>query len=335
MLKQVAVIGGAGYIGSHAAMALHGAGYDVVVFDNLSTGHAEFLRFGRHVKGDLGDSVALDAFFAANDIRTVMHFAACINVGESVVDPAKYYRNNVTNTLNLLDCCRKYQVTNVIFSSTCAIYGFPTALPLTEDHPQHPINPYGRTKLAIEWALQDFSAAYGFRVCSLRYFNAAGAAPASLGAGIGEKHDPETHLIPLVLKAAGKPAHDPERSIRVFGTDYDTKDGTCIRDYIHVCDLADAHVLAMQYLEAGGRHAAFNLGNGQGYSVQEVIDCARRVTGLPIKVTQAARRPGDASILIGNAALAVSELGWKPKFAGLDDIVQSAWDWELSLVGQR
>ncbi|MCL1939362.1 MAG: UDP-glucose 4-epimerase GalE [Desulfovibrionaceae bacterium] len=335
MLKQVAVIGGAGYIGSHAAMTLHAAGYDVVVFDNLSTGHAEFLRFGRHVRGDLGDPAALDAFFAANDIRTVMHFAACAYVGESVSDPAKYYRNNVANTLNLLDCCRKYQVANVIFSSTCSTYGVPTALPITEDHPQQPINPYGRTKLAIEWALQDFSAAYGLRVCSLRYFNAAGAAPASLRAGIGEKHDPETHLIPLVLKAAGNPPHDLERGIRVFGTDYDTKDGTCIRDYIHVCDLADAHILAMQYLEAGGGRAAFNLGNGQGYSVREVIDSARRVTGLPIKAVTAARRPGDPGILIGDAARAVSELGWKPKFAGLDDIVQSAWDWERSLSGQQ
>ena len=328
MPDQVAVIGGAGYIGSHAAMALHVAGYDVVVFDNLSTGHAEFLRFGRHAVGDLSDQAALDAFFAANAIRTVMHFAACAYVGESVTDPAKYYRNNVANTLNLLDCCRKYRVANVIFSSTCTTYGVPTSLPITEDHAQQPINPYGRTKLAIEWALEDYSAAYGFRVCSLRYFNAAGAAPASLQAGIGEKHDPETHLIPLVLKAAC----DSGKDIRVFGTDYDTKDGTCIRDYIHICDLADAHILAMQYLEAGGRWTAFNLGNGQGYSVQEVIDCARRVTGLPVKAVAAARRPGDPAILIGDAARAVSELGWKPKFAGLDDIVQSAWDWERALA---
>jgi len=330
MPKQVAVIGGAGYIGSHAAMTLHAAGYDVVVFDNLSTGHADFLRFGRHVAGDLGDPAALDAFFAKNAARTVMHFAACINVGESVTDPAKYYRNNVVNTLNLLDACRKYRVANVIFSSSCAIYGLPTALPLTEEHGQNPFNPYGRTKLAIEWALRDYAAAYGFRVCSLRYFNAAGAAPATLKAGIGERHDPETHLIPLILKAAG----EPEKAIRVFGTDYDTRDGTCIRDYIHVCDLADAHMLAMHYLEAGGERDAFNLGNGQGYSVQEVIDCARRVTGLPVKVIATARRPGDPAILVGDSALAVSELGWKPKFAGLDDIVQSAWDWERTLAGQ-
>jgi UDP-glucose 4-epimerase len=331
MSKQVAVIGGAGYIGSHVAMTLHAAGYDVAVFDNLSTGHAKFLRFGRHTVGDLGDPAALDAFFAANAVRTVMHFAACINVGESVTDPAKYYRNNVANALNLLDCCRKYQVANVIFSSTCAIYGFPTALPLTEAHAQHPVNPYGRTKLAIEWALEDFSAAYGFRTCRLRYFNAAGAAPASLRAGIGEKHDPETHLIPLVLKAAC----DPEKHIRVFGADYDTKDGTCVRDYIHVCDLADAHVLAMQYLEAGGKRDAFNLGNGQGYSVLEVINCARRITGLPIKAVTVARRPGDPDILIGDAAMAMSELGWKPKFTELDAIVQSAWDWELSQAEKK
>jgi len=260
-----------------------------------------------------------------------MLFAACINVGESVIDPAKYYRNNVANTLNLLDACRKYRVANVIFSSTCAIYGLPTALPLTEEHAQNPFNPYGKTKLAVEWALKDYATAYGFRVCSLRYFNAAGAAPVALRAGIGEWHDPETHLIPLVLKAVANPAHDPERHVRVFGTDYDTRDGTCIRDYIHVCDLADAHMLAMQYLEAGGERDAFNLGNGQGYSVQEVIDCARRVTGLPIKVVATARRPGDPAVLVGDSALAVSELGWKPKFTGLDDIVRSAWDWEQSL----
>ena len=326
MPTQVAVIGGAGYIGSHAAMTLHAAGYEVVVFDNLSTGHKEFLRFGRHVAGDLGDPAALDAFFAANAVRTVMHFASCINVGESVTDPAKYYRNNVANSLNLLDCCRKYQVANVIFSSTCAIYGLPTVLPLTEDHPQTPMNPYGRTKLAIEWALEDYAAAYGLRVCSLRYFNAAGAAPASLRAGIGERHEPETHLIPLALRAAA----DPKKPIRVFGTDYDTRDGTCIRDYIHVCDLADAHMLAMRYLEAGGPERAFNLGNGQGYSVREVIECAERVTGLPVKTVMAERRPGDPAMLVGDAARAVAELGWKPRFAGLDDIVQSAWDWERS-----
>jgi len=329
MSKQVAVIGGAGYIGSHVAMTLHGAGYDVVVFDNLSTGHAEFLRFGRHVTGDLGDPAALDAFFAANAVRTVMHFAACINVGESVTDPAKYYRNNVANTLNLLDACRKYRVANVIFSSTCAIYGLPAYLPLTEEHVQNPFNPYGRTKLAIEWALKDYAVAYGFRVCSLRYFDAAGAAPASLRARIGERHAPETHLIPLVLKAA----QEPGKNIRVFGTDYDTRDGTCIRDYIHVCDLADAHMLAMHYLEAGGAHRAFNLGNGQGYSVQEVIDCASRVTGLPIRAVTVTRRPGDPAILVGDSTLAMAELGWQPKFARLDDIVQSAWDFEQSLTG--
>lgn len=324
MKQQVAVIGGAGYIGSHTALALQAAGDDVLVYDNLSTGHAEFLRFGRHVRGDLNDPAALDAFFAAHNITTVMHFAACAYVGESVLDPAKYYRNNLANTLNLLDCCRKYEVGAVIFSSTCATYGVPQMLPLTEAHPQQPINPYGRTKLAVEWMLQDFAAAYGLRVCCLRYFNAAGAAPASLGAGIGEWHEPETHLIPLVLKAAGK----ADSSVKVFGTDYDTKDGTCVRDYIHVCDLADAHILAMRYLESGGTRRAFNLGNGQGYSVREVIDCAKTVTGLPIRVEEAARRPGDPAVLVGDATLALAELGWKPRYPELERIIETAWGWE-------
>ena len=325
MSAQVAVIGGAGYIGSHTALALERAGYDVAVFDNLSTGHAVFLRFGRHVVGDLGDPDALDGFFAANAIRTVMHFAACSCVGESVADPAKFYRNNIANAVNLLDCCRKYEVANFIFSSTCSTYGTPTVLPLKEDHPQHPVNPYVRTKLSMEWMLRDYAAAYGMKACNLRYFNAAGAAPLSLNAGIGERHEPETHLVPLVLQAAG----NPEKTLHIFGTDYATRDGTCIRDYIHVCDLADAHILAMRYLESGGGCDAFNLGNGQGYSVRQVLDCARVITGLPIRAVEAARRPGDPEILVGDASLAIAELGWKPKYAALESIMQSAWDWEL------
>ncbi len=324
MKQQVLVVGGAGYIGSHTAMALEAAGYDVLVFDNLSTGHKEFLRFGRHVIGDLADRAALDAVFSTSEISAIMHFAAFAYVGESVIDPAKYYRNNVCNTLNLLEAARAHEVKNIIFSSTCATYGVPEHLPIREDHPQHPINPYGRTKLAVEWMLLDFAEAYGMRCSALRYFNAAGAAPTELGAGIGEWHDPETHLIPLVLGAA----QDPAKEVQVFGADYATPDGTCIRDYIHVCDLADAHVLAMQRLMTGEKSMVFNLGNGKGYSVREVIACAREVTGMPIRVHEGPRRPGDPDALVGDAQRAILELGWKPKFAGLETIIRTAWEWE-------
>ncbi|MDR2125068.1 MAG: UDP-glucose 4-epimerase GalE [Desulfovibrio sp.] len=327
MKKCVLVVGGAGYIGSHAAMALDAAGYDVLVFDNLSTGHAEFLRFGRFVEGDLADRAALDRVLTGGDIHAVMHFAAFINVGESTSDPGKYYRNNLASTLNLLEAVRDHGVDNFIFSSTCATYGTPLSLPLREDHPQNPINPYGRAKLAVEWMLRDFASAYGLRYCIMRYFNAAGAAPASLDARIGERHDPETHLIPLLLRAALRPGGEAE----IFGTDYATRDGTCIRDYIHVCDLADAHVLAMERLAAGEPGTAFNLGNGRGFSVLELVGCVREVTGLPVRVRHSPRRPGDAEALIGDASRAVSELGWKPKFADLKAIVRSAYDWEKQL----
>ena len=326
MKKQILVTGGAGYIGAHTAMALEAAGYDVVVFDNLSTGHAEFLRFGRQVLGDLGERAALDALLAANSITAVMHFAASAYVGESVTDPEKYYRHNVANTLNLLESVRAYGVKGVIFSSSCTIYGLPQSLPLREDHPRQPISPYGRTKLAAEWMLEDFALAYGLSYTSLRYFNAAGAAPAALNTHIGEWHEPETHLIPLVLRAA----LDRKREISVFGTDYDTPDGTCIRDYIHVCDLAEAHVLALERLLAGEGSCAFNLGNGRGYSVREVIRCAGAVSGRAITVKETSRRPGDPACLVGDAQKAVSELGWKPRYADLETIVRTAWDWELS-----
>jgi len=324
MKTTILVAGGAGYIGSHAAMALDMAGYDALVFDNLSTGHAEFLRFGRHVIGDLADREALKAVFSANRITAVMHFAAFAYVGESVADPAKYYRNNVANTLNLLEAAREHGTRGIIFSSTCATYGVPTQLPLREDHPQCPINPYGRTKLAVEWLLQDFSHAYGLAYSVLRYFNAAGAAPGHLDARIGEWHEPETHLIPLALQAA----LDKQKSVSILGTDYNTRDGTCIRDYIHVCDLADAHILALKRLLAGEKSAAFNLGNGQGYSVREVINCVRAVTGRPLAVKEGPRRPGDPDALVGDAAKALHELGWQPKFTELEHMVRTAWEWE-------
>ncbi|MDR2161690.1 MAG: UDP-glucose 4-epimerase GalE [Desulfovibrio sp.] len=324
MPAQILLAGGAGYIGSHAALALQAAGYEVLVFDNLSTGHREFLRFGRQVTGDLADRATLAKVFATNNILAVMHFAACAYVGESVTDPAKYYRNNVANTLNLLEAARDHGVRHVIFSSTCATYGLPQHLPLREDHPQNPVNPYGRTKLAVEWMLRDFAGAYAMNFCSLRYFNAAGAAPA--GTGIGEWHEPETHLIPLALQAS----LDPARPLRLFGADYATQDGSCVRDYIHVCDLAEAHILALEWLLAGGKSAAFNLGNGRGYSVREVLACAAKVTGLPPAVEEAPRRPGDPDVLVGDAGRAMAELGWKPVRADLEQIVGSAWEWELS-----
>ncbi len=329
MAKQILVVGGAGYVGGHAALALEMAGYEVLVLDNLSTGHAEFLRFGKHIIGDLADRATLDALFAENNIAGIMHFAACTYVGESVTDPAKYYRNNVVNTLNLLESAQRHDVGAVIFSSSCATYGVPTTPLLREDHPQFPISPYGRTKLAVEWMLSDFAAAYGMSYSALRYFNAAGAAPASMQAPIGEWHEPETHLIPLVLQAA----LDPQKKIKIFGTDYETRDGTCIRDYIHVCDLADAHIQALERLLAGEPSCAFNLGNGQGYSVREVIACAREVSGLPIQVQEVGRRPGDPPCLIGDAQKAISELGWRPQYHELSSIVSTAWDWEKKLQG--
>jgi UDP-glucose 4-epimerase len=324
MKGTLLIVGGAGYIGSHVSMALESAGYDVLVFDNLSTGHKEFLRFGRHVIGDLENQADLEAVFANNAVCAVMHFAALAYVGESVTDPAKYYRNNVACTLNLMEAARRHGVSAFIFSSTCATYGVPESLPLGENHPQHPINPYGRTKLVVEWMLRDFAEAYGLRYCTLRYFNAAGAAPASLRADIGEWHVPETHLIPLVLQAA----LDHNRTVRVFGTDYATRDGTCIRDYIHVCDLANAHILALERLLAGGSSASFNLGNGKGYSVREVIECAKQITGQPITVLEEQRRPGDPDALVGDAGRAIAELGWKPEFADLEAIISTAWEWE-------
>jgi UDP-glucose-4-epimerase GalE len=324
MKGRILVVGGAGYIGAHTALALQDAGYDPLVFDNLSTGHREFLRFGRHVIGDLADRAALEAVFDGGEIRAVLHFAACASVGESVADPGKYYRNNVAHTLNLLEAVRAHGLCPIVFSSTCAVYGMPERLPLREDHPLRPVNPYGRTKLAVEWMLHDFAEAYGLRYCALRYFNAAGAAP--VGAGIGERHEPETHLIPLVLRAA----LDPSGPVRLFGADYATRDGSCVRDYIHVSDLAKAHLLALERLLAGEPGDVFNLGNGQGYSVREVIVCAKKVTGLPIAVEQAPRRPGDPAALVGDAGKAAAELGWKPEYADLESIVATAWEWEKS-----
>lgn len=321
--STILVTGGAGYIGSHTVLALQQAGYRVVVLDNLVYGHRELVEEVLKVElicGDLGDRTLLDQVFAQYNIQAVIHFAAYAYVGESVGDPAKYYRNNVAGTLTLLEAMVQAGVKHIVFSSTCATYGIPHQLPIPEDHPQNPINPYGATKLMVERILSDFDHAYDLRSVRFRYFNAAGADPQSR---LGEDHAPETHLIPLVLLAAlGQRQH-----ISVFGTDYDTPDGTCIRDYIHVTDLAQAHVQGLDYLLQGGSTEVFNLGNGNGFSVQEVIETAKTVTNRPIQVVEAARRPGDPAVLVGSSLKAQQILGWQPEYADLKVILEHAWRW--------
>ncbi len=319
-MKPVLVTGGAGYIGSHACKALAAAGFLPVSFDNLVSGHRSAVRWGPFVHGDVLDRAALDAAIKAWHPVAVMHFAAFSYVGESVTDPGKYYRNNVVGSLTLLQALMARGVDKLVFSSTCATYGVPLALPLVETHPQNPINPYGASKLMVERMLRDFDGAHGLRSISLRYFNAAGADPAC---ETGEVHDPETHLIPLVLDAAAgmRPA------ITIFGDDYPTPDGTCIRDYIHVTDLAQAHVQALQALDAGAGTTAYNLGNGKGFSVREVIDVAREVTGRPVPVVMGPQRAGDPPELVGDAGRARAELGWAPQHDSLQEIVRTAWMW--------
>ena len=320
-IPHILVVGGAGYIGSHMVWLLGQRGARVTVLDNLSTGHRDAVLCGRLVEGDMADADLLGSLFGQHRFDAVMHFASCIQVGESVVDPAKYYLNNVSNTLVLLGAMRKHGVQHFVFSSTAAVFGEPLYSPIDEQHPRAPINPYGRTKWMIEQALDDYGHAYGLRSVSMRYFNAAGAHPDGL---LGERHEPETHLIPLVLQAAaGRRPH-----ITVFGFDYDTPDGTCIRDYIHVMDLAEAHWQALRYLTDGGATRAFNLGNGDGYSVQQVVDTARAVTGRPIAVQSGPRRAGDPARLVANASLARDVLRWRPRHASLQAIVQDAWRWE-------
>jgi UDP-glucose-4-epimerase GalE len=316
----ILVTGGAGYIGAHACQALAEAGYTPVTYDNLVYGHPEAVKWGPLEEGDISDQHRLEAVLRKYNPTAVMHFAAFAYVGESVDDPAKYYRNNTAGTLSLLESMRNCNIDKIIFSSTCATYGMPDQIPITEDHPQNPINPYGRSKLMIEWILQDFATAYELEFISLRYFNAAGADP---DAEIGEDHNPETHLIPLVLDTAlGK-----RNRLEIYGTDYDTPDGTCIRDYIHVSDLADAHLLALEYLNDGGPSDIFNLGNGNGFSVREVIATARQITGRNIPCLESDRRPGDPSVLIGSSDKIRITLGWSPVFNSLDAIIETAWRW--------
>jgi UDP-glucose 4-epimerase len=321
--RNVLVVGGAGYIGSHMVKLLLERGIGTVTLDNLSTGHRDAVLGGEFVQGDLQDADLLERLFREHAFDGVMHFASWIQVGESVTKPAEYYRNNVANTLNLLDAMRRQGVRCFIFSSTAAIFGEPQYTPIDERHPSAPINPYGRTKWMVEQILRDYDHAYGLRSVCLRYFNAAGADP---GAALGERHDPEAHLIPLVLQAAtGRRAH-----ITVFGEDYDTPDGTCIRDYIHVTDLCEAHLLALERLWNGAPSDAFNLGNGQGFSVSEVIETARAVTGLDIPVVRGTRRPGDPARLVADARRARGVLGWHPRHADLATIVEHAWAWETT-----
>jgi len=313
----VLIAGGAGYIGSHTTRLFRLLGVPTVVLDNLSTGHARFAQ-GPFEQVDLGDRAALDRVFAKHKPAAVVHFAAKTYVGESVSEPSKYYLENVHYTWNLLEAMRAHACRDIVFSSTCATYGNPQRVPIDESHPQLPISPYGRTKLHMEHMLEDFSRAYGLRFAALRYFNAAGASQAG---DLGEIHAPETHLIPLVLFTA----LGLRERISVFGSDYDTPDGTCIRDYIHVEDLADAHVRALGKLQGGTQRLACNLGTGTGFSVLEVIETCRRVSGRPIEVAMAGRREGDPPRLISGGTAAFDLLGWKPHRAAIEDIVADAW----------
>ena len=316
---NILVTGGAGYVGAHTAKLLAAHGHDVWIFDNLSTGHAAAALPGSLIVGDLHDGELLRCLLKARKIDAVLHFAACALVGESVEDPAKYYRNNLVATLSLLEAMRGCGIGRIVFSSTCATYGAPAEVPIREDTVQAPCNPYGFTKLAIERALEDYASAYGWGFAALRYFNAAGAAADGT---LGEDHSPESHLIPIVLQVAlGQREH-----IAVLGDDYPTPDGTCVRDYIHVEDLATAHLAALQRLQPG-QGIKLNLGTGQGHSVREVIDACRRVTGREISVVVGARRPGDPPELVADSKLAMETLAWQPQYTTIEAIVATAWKW--------
>ena len=327
-MRNVLVTGGAGYVGSHACKALAASGYLPVTYDNLVHGHDWAVKWGPLETGDVLDAGRLQQVIRQYRPEAVLHFAAFAYVGESVLDPAKYYRNNVLGTLSLLDAMRAEQVSEIVFSSTCATYGVPERIPIPEDSPQHPINPYGASKLMVERILADYGAGYGLKSVSLRYFNAAGADP---DGEIGEDHSPETHLIPLVLDAAsGARPH-----ITVFGEDYDTPDGTCIRDYVHVSDIAEAHVLALKKLREGNASPAYNLGTGTGVSVAEIIAAARTVTGREIPVIHGARRAGDPARLVADPSRAVRDLGWQPRSSDIADVIGTASRWSLQRRNSR
>jgi UDP-glucose 4-epimerase len=320
---KILVTGGAGYIGSHMVRLLVERGDEVTVLDDLSTGHADAVRGAQLVKGDIGDSATTTKLLREREIEAVVHFAGVSQVGESVANPAKYQARNVGGSAALLRAMREASVGKIVFSSTAAVYGEPQRLPIDEEHPTRPVNPYGATKLEVERMLAEGSARQGLSAAVLRYFNAAGAEPA---AGLGERHDPETHLIPLVLRAAAQ-----GRAVSVFGKDYATRDGSCVRDYIHVSDLCGAHLLALERLAAPGAYECFNLGTGEGATVLEVIEAARRVTRRDIRVVFENRRPGDPPALVADAAKARRLLGWQPAQSGIEAIVRDAWEFEQGL----
>lgn len=319
----ILVTGGAGYIGSHTCKALAAAGYRPVCFDNFVHGHEWAVQWGPSVNGSILDENAIASAFEQYRPSAVIHLAAFTDVGESVADPGKYYQNNVAGTISLLEAMRRFDCPIIVLSSTCATYGAPQTIPIPEDHPQEPINPYGRSKLMIERILADCARAYGLKYAALRYFNAAGADP---NGDLGEDHDPETHLIPLVIQAArGMRAH-----VDIYGTDYPTPDGTCIRDYIHVTDLADAHLLALQRLAAGDAAFALNLGTGVGQSVLEVIGAVERVSGRNVPAERCERRPGDLPVLVASCERAQTYLGWSPRLSDFERIIETAWRWHGS-----
>jgi UDP-glucose 4-epimerase len=319
---KVLVVGGAGYIGSHMVKRLQQGNYSVTTLDDFSTGYRDAVIGGRLVEGNLADLAMLDRVFADGRFDAVLHFASFIQVGESVAHPAKYYANNLVNTLNLLNAMLQHGVTSFVFSSTAAIFGEPQYVPIDEKHPVAPINPYGASKAMVEQVLRDYDKAYGLKSICLRYFNACGADPEG---ELGERHEPETHLIPLALQAVS----GRRGALKVFGRDYDTPDGTCIRDYVHVADLCDAHVKALEWLDCGGASAAFNLGNGEGFSVAEVVEAVGRVTGNPVPLVEGPRRAGDPARLVADSGLARQSLGWKPRYCDLDTIISHAWAWEM------
>jgi UDP-glucose 4-epimerase len=316
---RILVTGGAGYIGSHAVRLFLARGHDVLVYDNLSAGHRASVPADRLVVADLAEAARLDHVLINHRTEAIVHFAAFALVGESVRQPGKYYQNNLVNSLTLFEAARRHGVDRLVFSSTCATYGVPERVPITEDTPQRPINPYGNSKLAVEHALSDYAVAHNWGFAALRYFNAAGASPAG---DIGEDHDPETHLLPLALLAVlGR-----RPPLQIFGTDYPTPDGTCIRDYIHVDDLAEAHLLALEALRPGQR-LFYNLGTGQGYSVRAVLDTVKKVTGKEVPMVEGTRRPGDPPVLVAAADKVRRELGWQPRYTDLKAILETAWKW--------
>ena len=320
-MSRILVVGGAGYIGSHMMKALTKAGHQAVAFDNLSTGHADAVIYGELVEGDLADRDQVTDVIKQGRFDGVMHFASNIEVSESVTNPRKYYTNNVLNTLTLVHTMMDQGLNNLIFSSTAAVYGTPEYTPVDEDHPRRPINPYGHSKHIIETVLEGYRDSHGLSSTSLRYFNAAGADP---DGELGERHEPESHLIPLVIQAAL--GLRPE--IKIYGTDYETPDGTCVRDYVHVTDLCDAHMLAMDRLMGGDKGRAETLGNGQGFSVREVIEAVREVSGRSLKVTETVHRPGDPSVLVADVSRAKAALSWSPRRDRLSQIVCDAWNFE-------